>query len=643
MRMAFLTLLFVAVLAAPAAATDYEVDVTHDEGVGNCSDGECTLREAVAQAGPNDRVLLPSDHDYELTEGELVLAGDTIVGEDARDTTIRQTMINRRVVNVASGSNRITGVIITGGNTTSPGGGIAVAPNASLILSESTVRENASWTGGGIASGGTLTVVRSTLVDNTAGQPTDPSEGGGIYSSGTTTLRNSTVSGNRATSGESSDSTGGGIYVSNGSFTAESTTIAENTALANSGTGQFRPSAIYRETAFGNASVTLNRTIVAETSGLFAPCEGGPFPGSNSIVAHLSCGTTVEDPQLGPLQINDGRTQTHIPGPAAINTGGTTCPVDDQRGFVRPAEGDCDIGAVEVGSAADEGELRLFTAVINNSGGSKTAPDFAIHVLRDGIDAAGSPTQGNAQGLDIHVPVGDYVVMGVGSGYTAQVSGACAPSGAVTVPANQTKICTVTFDDVAQQPGGGGGTQPPPSPGGEEEQLPAPEAGESVNVLPKSGTVKIKVRGSSRFVELEKGQQIPVGSTIDTTKGSVTLVAAGGQQADFYDGIFRISQGKGAKPLTTLTLVEKLTCPKAGKAIVAAKKKKRRLWGDGNGKFRTKGKHSAATVVGTKWLVEDKCTSTTTRVARGRVSVRDFIKEKTVIVRAGKKYVARRR
>ncbi len=46
-------------------------------------------------------------------------------------------------------------------------------------------------------------------------------------------------------------------------------------------------------------------------------------------------------------------------------------------------------------------------------------------------------------------------------------------------------------------------------------------------------------------------------------------------------------------------------------------------------------------MVGTKWLVEDKCTSTLTRVARGRVSVRDFVKKKTVIVRAGKKYVAR--
>jgi hypothetical protein len=100
-------------------------------------------------------------------------------------------------------------------------------------------------------------------------------------------------------------------------------------------------------------------------------------------------------------------------------------------------------------------------------------------------------------------------------------------------------------------------------------------------------------------------------------------------------------QGKGAKPLTTLTLVEALSCPKSGKANIAAKKKKkRRLWGDGSGNFQTKGKHSAATVVGTKWLVEDRCDSTLTRVVSGRVSVRDFAKKKTVIVRAGKKYVA---
>jgi hypothetical protein len=175
-------------------------------------------------------------------------------------------------------------------------------------------------------------------------------------------------------------------------------------------------------------------------------------------------------------------------------------------------------------------------------------------------------------------------------------------------------------------------------------QLPPPVAGKTVNAYVVRGKVRVKLRGRKKFVELEAGRQIPVGSTVDTTKGRVTIVAAGDQQADFYDGVFKIAQNRAATPLTTMKLVERLRCPRGGTASVAAKgKKKRRLWGDGSGKFKTEGKHSAATVVGTKWLVEDRCESTTTRVVTGVVSVRDFAKRKTVRVKAGKKYVARAR
>ena len=172
---------------------------------------------------------------------------------------------------------------------------------------------------------------------------------------------------------------------------------------------------------------------------------------------------------------------------------------------------------------------------------------------------------------------------------------------------------------------------------------PAPTLNRSVNGTPKSGTVKVKLPGRNSFRILREGEQLPNGTVVDTLKGRITLTTAAGDgkvsRADFYDGIFKFKQAKG---LTTLTLVEKLSCARNGQASAAAKaKKKRRLWGDGKGRFQTKGKHSAATVVGTKWLVEDRCTSTLTRVVRGRVKVRDFAKKKTVLVRAGKKYVAR--
>jgi hypothetical protein len=120
----------------------------------------------------------------------------------------------------------------------------------------------------------------------------------------------------------------------------------------------------------------------------------------------------------------------------------------------------------------------------------------------------------------------------------------------------------------------------------------------------------------------------------------VNLIAAGQQRSWFYQGVFRLGQNRGRKPLSTLTLTGALTC---GKSANIAAKKKRRLWGDGKGKFRTKGKHSAATVVGTKWLVEDRCNGTLTKVVKGRVRVRDFGARRTVTVRAGKQYFARAR
>ena len=176
--------------------------------------------------------------------------------------------------------------------------------------------------------------------------------------------------------------------------------------------------------------------------------------------------------------------------------------------------------------------------------------------------------------------------------------------------------------------------------------LPPPVAGKTVNVKPVSGKVTIKRRGSKRFVTLTAAAQIPVGSSIDTRRGRITITAAQGKgktaSADFYDGLFKLTQTKGTKPIATLKLIEKLSCAKAKRATTAAKKKKKRkLWGDGKGRFRTTGQYSSATVRGTRWLTQDQCGSTLTRVVRGVVTVRDLVKRKTVTVRAGKRYTAR--
>jgi hypothetical protein len=200
---------------------------------------------------------------------------------------------------------------------------------------------------------------------------------------------------------------------------------------------------------------------------------------------------------------------------------------------------------------------------------------------------------------------------------------------------------------------GGDGTTPttPVGPGvAELATLPPPVAGKRFNVSIRRGKVFVKIPPSKKFVELKDARQIPVGATFDTRKGRINLQMAGAggalELAWFYDGVFKVRQSKGSKPRTSLKMVESIRCGKARKATAAAKRKKkksRKLWGEGKGNFRTTGRFSSATVRGTKWLVTDRCGSTVTRVTEGSVKVRDFAKHKTVVVRAGKKYVARKR
>jgi hypothetical protein len=200
------------------------------------------------------------------------------------------------------------------------------------------------------------------------------------------------------------------------------------------------------------------------------------------------------------------------------------------------------------------------------------------------------------------------------------------------------------------------GTVTPPSPDGvpgaaapKLEQLPPPAVGKTVNVSASQGTILVQVPPSKTFTKLTGALQIPVGATIDARKGRVTLESIGpdgtAQRATFYGGIFKVGQARGANPITELTLVEALAkCPKAkrGKASAAAKKKTRKLWGDGKGAFRTTGKYSSATVRGTKWVVTDRCDGTLTRVTQGSVLVRDFKRKRNKVVRAGKQYLVRR-
>ena len=177
-----------------------------------------------------------------------------------------------------------------------------------------------------------------------------------------------------------------------------------------------------------------------------------------------------------------------------------------------------------------------------------------------------------------------------------------------------------------------------------------PQPGVRVGVVVVRGKVLVKKPGTNKFVELPSTTEIPIGSQVDTTKGTIRLTSAlgGGRTntSDFYDGIFQIFQRRSRNAVTLLRLVggNFRLCGRSSASSVELVGKSRRpirhVWGSGKGRFSTQGRYSSATVRGTRWLTQDQCNGTLTRVLRGIVLVHDFVKRKNVNVRAGHSYLA---
>jgi len=182
-----------------------------------------------------------------------------------------------------------------------------------------------------------------------------------------------------------------------------------------------------------------------------------------------------------------------------------------------------------------------------------------------------------------------------------------------------------------------------------------PVLGGSVVVAPLAGTVKIKLPGSAGYATLAAGDSVPVGTVVDTRQGTVKLTSAvsGGttQSGEFRGGLFQVRQASTGNGMTDLVLRGSnfAFCPRLTKGLgvraastTPSKRPLRRLWSrDKGGRFRTHGRNSVATVRGTSWVTTDTCAGTRTTVKEGSVAVRDKRRGKTVLVRAGKSYLAR--
>jgi hypothetical protein len=202
-----------------------------------------------------------------------------------------------------------------------------------------------------------------------------------------------------------------------------------------------------------------------------------------------------------------------------------------------------------------------------------------------------------------------------------------------------------------------------PTPGSDDKpekpknEDPTPKLGSTVVVAPGQGRVLVRRPGSKRFTVLDGGVELPVGTVVDARLGRIELTTAieGGhvQTGTFWGSRFKILQSASGSGMTSLALRggNFARCPRRSSLARAssvardypARKVVRSLWArDRGGRFRTYGNNSVATARGTAWVTRDRCDGTVTRVVEGSVAVRDKRRGKTVVVRAGHRYLARR-
>jgi hypothetical protein len=150
-----------------------------------------------------------------------------------------------------------------------------------------------------------------------------------------------------------------------------------------------------------------------------------------------------------------------------------------------------------------------------------------------------------------------------------------------------------------------------------------PRVGRTVVVRRLAGTVFL-TRPRSRQSRLRGSATIPVGSTVDTTRGRVRLVSAacraGATRAGvFHGGAFVVRQDRRTAD-TNLTLTGGGVGRCSGQASIA-RRRRRHLYGSAHGGYTTSGGYSAATIRGSRVLVEDTCQSTTTEGLNGKIIV----------------------
>ena len=237
--------------------------------------------------------------------------------------------------------------------------------------------------------------------------------GGAIFNDrGNVFVRNSTFTDNSATrgfggeagrsnAGQNGSDGGAAIASRNGHLTVINATISNNLLVAGTGGGLL----VVQDSATAPTSLVLRNTILSNNGAKECSIVGFSVAASfagNLITDNDNCGgvVTTSDPQLGPLQWNQGPTPTRAIGtgsPARDMADAATSPTVDQRGQDRPAGLAFDIGAFELclkgppvlefpclitGGIATGDDVQL-TVQVAPAGGGVTVPPVGTHTVEE--------------------------------------------------------------------------------------------------------------------------------------------------------------------------------------------------------------------------------------------------------------------
>jgi CSLREA domain-containing protein len=416
-----LTIVFcLAAAVFTAQAATLTVTKTADTNDNLCN-ADCSLREAIYAAAPDDTIVFASplfDSPQTITLlgetgfGSLLIDKNlTITGKGANLLTVRRPSSAAlfRIFEIAGARVNLSGMTITGGSVNGRGGGIS-AFNSTLTITGCHITGNTSSAGGaGISNlseieDAGLHVVNSTISNNTSHDAGFDGAGGGIDNYYCVmTITNSTISGNVRTGGESG---AGGIFaVSPNVSTITNSTITDNGAVGAGSAGGIRIQS--GAVNFRNTIVAANRNnaampdVVAAMGNTFdeVTSQGYNIIGNPGILTRFNqtgdqtgASSGALNPLLEPLGSYGGDTPTHRlqPNSPAIDKGNSSSLTTDQRGSVRPVE-NLTIANAPGGDGSDIGAFETSaTLIVTNPADTQVGACDSDCTLREAITAAGT-------------------------------------------------------------------------------------------------------------------------------------------------------------------------------------------------------------------------------------------------------------